>query len=174
MTQRYSRQKARPGNRSQPKSVSGMQAAVASDPPCAGIRVWMLRELDQKRQLPRLARRELRRWVGDHPALDDLELIVSELMTNALVHGGGAWVRLSLRSEEVGGRRYWRLAVLDPGRSASVPMPRMPALGEIRGRGLWLVNELTGGCWGTELTQVGERVVWALLPLDERSEEPAT
>ncbi|SEH02429.1 hypothetical protein SAMN05444920_12687 [Nonomuraea solani] len=95
-------------------------------------------------------------------------------MTNALVHGGGAWVRLSLRSEEVGGRRYWRLAVLDPGRSASVPMPRMPALGEIRGRGLWLVNELTGGCWGTELTQVGERVVWALLPLDERSEEPAT
>ncbi|MGW4795155.1 ATP-binding protein [Nonomuraea sp. NPDC004297] len=131
----------------------------------------MLQELDQKRLLPRLARQELQRWVRDHPALDDLQLIVSELVTNALLHGGGAWVRLSLGPEKVGGRRYWHVAVADPGRSASVPMPRMPALGEMSGRGLWLVDELTGGCWGTELTQEDERIVWGLLPLNGRSQE---
>ncbi|MFC5835768.1 ATP-binding protein [Nonomuraea insulae] len=130
----------------------------------------MLKELENAARLPWLARRELRAWVGDHAASADLELITSELVTNALVHGGGAWVRLSLEAEEVGARSYWRVTVVDPGRSASVPMPRMPALGETSGRGLWLVDELTDGCWGTG-TRAGERVVWALLPLMGRSKE---
>ncbi|MEV0623989.1 ATP-binding protein [Nonomuraea sp. NPDC050404] len=131
----------------------------------------MLRGLDDRALLPRLARRELRRWIGDHPAFDDLELIVSELVTNAVVHAAATWVRLTLRPEEVGGRRYWRVAVVDPGRSALVPQPRIAALSDPSGRGLWLVDDLTHGCWDTELTQLGERVVWALLPLNGRSEE---
>ncbi|MEV0619333.1 ATP-binding protein [Nonomuraea sp. NPDC050404] len=109
--------------------------------------------------------------MGDHPAVDVLELIVSELVTNAVVHGGGGWVRLSLRPAGVGERRYWRVAVVDPGGSGSVPMPRMAGVSDMSGRGLWLVDDLTGGCWGTGLTQVGERVVWALLPLNGPSEE---
>ncbi|MEV0383386.1 ATP-binding protein [Nonomuraea sp. NPDC050643] len=134
----------------------------------------MLRELDHEALVPGLARRELRVWMGDHPALGELEAVASELVANAVVHGGGAWVRLSLRPEVEGGRRYWRVAVVDPGRSGSVPMPRMPALSEESGRGLWVVDALTNGCWGTELTMVGERVVWALLPLTGRSEERVT
>lgn len=138
--------------------------AVVSERPYARIKVWLIKELDDAAQLPRLARRELREWIGDHSALADLELIVSELVTNALVHGGGAWVRLSLRLVEEGARRYWRVAVADPGRSSSVPMPRMSAPDEMSGRGLWVVDALTDGCWGASLTQGGERIVWALLP----------
>ncbi|MFI6637262.1 ATP-binding protein [Nonomuraea fuscirosea] len=153
------------------KEVAAM--AVCLDPPYARVKVWMLKELENAARLPRLARRELRAWVGDHAALADLELITSELVTNALVHGGGAWVRLSLEAEELGKRGYWRVTVVDPGRSASVPMPRMPAPGETSGRGLWLVDELTDGCWGTG-TRVGERAVWALLPLMGRSQKAAS
>ncbi|MFC4012425.1 ATP-binding protein [Nonomuraea purpurea] len=140
-----------------------MQAGVLSDPPYAGIKVWLTREVEASR-IPALARRELRGWMGDHPALADLELIASELVTNALVHGAGPWVRMSLRSVEERERRYWRLTVVDPGRSASVPMPRMPGPGEKTGRGLLVVDALTNGCWETAVTQVGERMVWALLP----------
>lgn len=140
-----------------------MRVAV-SDPPYAGIKVWLMGEIDDPALLPGLARRELRAWMGDHPALEDLQIIVSELVTNAVLHGAGGWVRMSLRPVEEGARRYWRLSVVDPGGSASVPMPRVPASDEKSGRGLWLVDALTHGCWETCLTQVGERVVSALLP----------
>lgn len=102
--------------------------------------------------------------MGEHPALGDLQLIASELVTNALVHGGGPWVRMSLLPVEEGQRCYWRLSVADPGLSRTVPLPRMPGPGETRGRGLWVVDDLTRGSWGTHCTRVGERVVWALLP----------
>ncbi|MFC5823071.1 ATP-binding protein [Nonomuraea insulae] len=126
----------------------------------------MLRELDDQALLPGLARQELRGWMGDHWAVGDLQVIASELVTNAMVYGGGAWVRMSLRPEEQGGRRYWRLTVVDPGRSGTVPMPRMPGVGEMTGRGLWIVDALTSGSWATSLTQAGERAVWARLPFE--------
>jgi anti-sigma regulatory factor (Ser/Thr protein kinase) len=124
----------------------------------------MVGELDDRALLPGLARRELRVWMGDHPALGDLEAIASELVTNAALHGAGPWVRMSLRPAEEREWRYWRLTVVDPGLSATVPIPRMPGLEETTGRGLWVVDALTGGCWETSLTQAGERVVSALLP----------
>ncbi|MEO3872478.1 hypothetical protein ABGB18_27005 [Nonomuraea sp. B12E4] len=121
-------------------------------------------EIDDRALLPGLARRELRAWVGGHPALEDLQTIGSELVTNAVLHGGGAWVRMSLRPVEERERRYWRLTVVDPGLSAAVPMPRSPGPYETTGRGLWVVDSLTNGCWETRLTQAGERMVSALLP----------
>lgn len=96
-------------------------------------------------------------------SLNDLQLIASELVANAVEHDGGPWVRMSLLPVQEGERSYWRLAVIDPGRPGAVPLPRTPGPDEPRGRGLWLVDGLTGGCWGTDLTRVGERVVWALL-----------
>lgn len=137
---------------------------TASEQPCAGIKVWLLSEIDKRELLAALARRELRGWMGDHQALADLQLIASELVTNAMVHGGGAWVRMSLIAVEEGERRYWRLSVVDPGVSGDVPLPSMPGFEETSGRGLWVVDDLTNGCWGTERTQIGERVVWALMP----------
>lgn len=141
-----------------------MRGRVLSDPPYAGIKVWLTIEVDHGDLLPRMAREELREWMGDHPALDDLQLIASELVTNAVTHGGAHWVRMSLGQEEERGKRYWRLTVADPGLSESGPMPRMPLRYEQRGRGLWVVDELTLGCWGTHRTQAGECVVWAQLP----------
>ncbi|GGP12683.1 hypothetical protein GCM10012278_61460 [Nonomuraea glycinis] len=138
--------------------------ATLANPPYAGVKVWLFSELDDCALLPALARRELRGWMGEHPALDDLQLIASELVTNVLVHGCGAWVRMSLVQTVEGGRRYWRLAVVGPGTSEAVPLPRISGPDETTGRGLWVVDDLTRGCWGTNLTPVGERVVWALLP----------
>jgi hypothetical protein len=140
-----------------------MRVAV-SERPYAGVKVWLFSELDDCALLPALARRELRGWMGEHPALGDLQLIASELVTNALVHGCGAWVRMSLVPTVEGERRYWRLAVVGPGTSEAMPLPRIPGPDESTGRGLWVVDDLTRGCWGTDLTPVGERVVWALLP----------
>jgi anti-sigma regulatory factor (Ser/Thr protein kinase) len=150
-----------------------MPETIVSDPSNTEIKVWILKELENAARLPWLARRKLRDWVSDQAALADLELITSELVTNALVHGGGAWVRLSLEVEELGARSYWRVTVADPGRSTSIPMPRMVAPDETSGRGLWLVDEVTNGCWGTE-TRVGERVVWAMLPLPGRPQDRET
>ncbi|MFC7593021.1 ATP-binding protein [Nonomuraea antimicrobica] len=121
-------------------------------------------EIDDPALLPGLARRELAGWLEDRRALGDLQLIASELVSNAVLHGSGGWVRMSLRPVEQRERRFWRLNVVDPGLSASVPMPRMPGPHEQTGRGLWVVDALTNGCWETSLTQVGERVVSALLP----------
>jgi len=140
-----------------------MHATVLSDPPYAGTKVWLTREVDGG-LLPRKAREELREWLGDNPALEDLQLIASELVTNAVTHGDAHWVRMTLRPEEEREKRYWRLTVADPGLSASGPTPRMPLLYEQRGRGLWVVDELTLGCWGTHRTREGECVVWARLP----------
>ncbi|MER7362185.1 ATP-binding protein [Nonomuraea wenchangensis] len=142
--------------------VTQMQASL-SDPSCAGIKVWLTSELDDRRLVVPLAREELRAWMGPDPALGDVQLIASELVTNAVVHGAGAWVRMSLRTMEEGERRYWRLAVADPGLAAGVPIPRLPQLHEVRGRGLWIVDELTLGCWGTDRNAAGERIVWAQL-----------
>lgn len=138
-----------------------MQRAVAANS-YTSVKVWLIDDLDDPGRLPALARRELREWVPDHPALADLQLAASELVANALEHGGGPWVRMSLLPVQEEGRHYWRLAVIDPGRNGDVPLPRTPGPEDTRGRGLWLVHGLTDGCWGTGLTRIGERVVWAL------------
>jgi len=83
-------------------------------------------------------------------ALSDVaELVVSELVSNAVRHAGGSievWV--SLR------RRYLHLSVRD---HSSVP----PRLGHGDGRGLMLVDALSVA-WGSTATADG-KVVWATL-----------
>ncbi|MEU5867815.1 ATP-binding protein [Nonomuraea sp. NPDC047529] len=126
----------------------------------AGVKVWTVGELEDPATLPRLARTELTAWLGaDHRALDDLRLIASELVANALQHAKAQWVRLSLAPEA----GFWRPAVADPGRNGLVPRPRLPLDADESGRGLRLVHELTNGLWGTYLDRAGERIVWALV-----------
>lgn len=110
------------------------------------------------RTLPRspasgaLARREVRR-VGASLAADrvgELELVVTELVTNALVHGQGA-LRLELRLTPFGVAGH----VLDDGPGFAYE-PHVPALEEPGGRGLRIVDALTTR-WGVE---PGRSLVW--------------
>ncbi|MFI6919332.1 ATP-binding protein [Nonomuraea spiralis] len=111
--------------------------------------------------LPGLVRRELTEWMGStQEALGDLQTIATELVTNALIHANAEWVRVHLIPES----GFWRLTVVDPGRNGLVPRPRIAAGMEEWGRGLRMVHGLTLGGWGTHVTMVGERVVWALVP----------
>lgn len=85
------------------------------------------------------------RYCGLHALVDDATLIVSELVTNAILHSGGSQVTLTMVIR--GG--VLRLAVHDE-------MPGVPATCIVdsdseRGRGLFLVDFLArenGGKWG--------------------------
>ncbi|MET8142108.1 ATP-binding protein [Sphaerisporangium sp. NPDC005288] len=90
-----------------------------------------------------------------HPALDDVTLLVSELVTNALVHsnsrdGGSVTLALADCYDRI------HVDVVDAG-GDTVPCVRGDALGE-GGRGLMLVELLSQG-WGVYEDDAG-RTVW--------------
>jgi anti-sigma regulatory factor (Ser/Thr protein kinase) len=88
---------------------------------------------------------------------EDAELIVSELVTNAITHGGGAYIRLLLRSD----RRQVCLLVWD--QSFILPMPAEEDIEAPDGRGLVIVEALAAR-WGSCRTQGdGGKIVWAVL-----------
>jgi anti-sigma regulatory factor (Ser/Thr protein kinase) len=95
---------------------------------------------------------------------DDAEMIVDELVVNAVLHGtrarnpgaGLAVLRLCLlrRVGEV------MLAVVDPGNET--PMPRRPDWGGESGRGLQIVGALSH-VWGWSPIAGHGKAVWAVL-----------
>ena len=86
---------------------------------------------------------------------DDVALVVSELMTNALLHGGGC-TGFDVRAAEDG----VRVEVRD--RSRLPPMVGRPSEGSLTGRGVQLVASLAAR-WGAEPDGEGGKVVWAEL-----------
>lgn len=108
------------------------------------------------------ARAEVRHWLGDdHPAIDDVTLAVSELVTNAVVHSG---VRtedaLHLTLTETEG--VIGVEVTDPGATASAPRLRGEPAGE-GGRGLLIVREISLA-WGVREYGCGlGRTVWCAI-----------
>ncbi|MEU9186121.1 ATP-binding protein [Streptomyces sp. NPDC048484] len=110
-----------------------------------------------------LARRRAARLVTErgHPALaGDVTLVVSELMTNALLHGSLRdrliRVRISLTAAVL------RVEVSDP-RGKRLPCPRSAEDTDQFGRGLLLVGALAER-WGCEPRAVGKAVYaeWSL------------
>jgi anti-sigma regulatory factor (Ser/Thr protein kinase) len=91
--------------------------------------------------------------------LDDLLLVVSELATNAIRHGGGGLISVMVSALADG----ISLRVYD---GTTVP-PRLkdPDEATEEGRGLRLVDELTAHDWGHRLTP-GGKYVWALITYD--------
>jgi serine phosphatase RsbU (regulator of sigma subunit)/anti-sigma regulatory factor (Ser/Thr protein kinase) len=91
--------------------------------------------------------------VGD--AIDNVQLLVSELVTNALFHGQPpVLLRLIQQDHTV------RVEVEDTGHALPV---EMASSGEsMTGRGLALVSTLSSG-WGVQRTATGGKVVWAQL-----------
>ena len=99
---------------------------------------------------------------------DDAELVVSELVTNALRHGlSGSGAPGPYGSGPVIGLRLMIQAphllcmVTDPSRE--IPLRRDPDLLDATGRGLCVIESCSFR-WGWRLLDEGGKVVWVLLP----------
>ena len=108
-------------------------------------------------EAPRAGRRfvmsVLARWGVVDEAVERAQLLVSELVSNAVLHGGGP-VRLEVREVERG--RSVRVEVCNRGNGQ--PLMRRAASEDLSGRGLQLVDQLSHE-WGSS-TVDGETSVW--------------
>ena len=96
----------------------------------------------------------------DPYVVEDITLVASELIGNAIRHAGGdvsdSWaVTWVVQPNEV------LISVEDP--SFDMPVRRSPGPEAPNGRGLAIVETLSSD-WGVELTDRGKRV-WALVPV---------
>lgn len=115
----------------------------------------------------RSVRRALRASRGLGSMLDEVMLVASELVTNAVVHSGcdardSVSVRVSQSDSAIS------ISVRDPGLSAGEAKIRADGRGEVEGWGLMLVEQLSNR-WGTKRN--GSYLVWAQLdraPLSAR------
>lgn len=117
------------------------------------VEVGELRLGDEPDAVPRarsFAADMLSRW-GDDRLAPDVELLVAELVTNALLHAGPPVVLRLLRLAD-----GVRVEVEDSSRS--VPLRGMPGSDSMTGRGLMLVEALCRA-WGVEPIEAG-KVVW--------------
>jgi serine phosphatase RsbU (regulator of sigma subunit)/anti-sigma regulatory factor (Ser/Thr protein kinase)/uncharacterized protein YigA (DUF484 family) len=85
--------------------------------------------------------------------VDDLQLLTTELVTNAVFHGRPPVVLRVIRLD-----RLVRLEVEDNGHT--LPVPTAFSGESMTGRGLSLVSALASG-WGVSPTPAGGKVVWA-------------
>jgi anti-sigma regulatory factor (Ser/Thr protein kinase) len=103
------------------------------------------------------ARRVIAAWLGDHPRLDDALLAVTELVNNAVIHGGlrdGEQITLTIASEAHG----IRLTVRHIGASFRVdPLPK-PSRDPEASRGLAIVDQIADR-WGVD-SDGGEVTAW--------------
>lgn len=105
---------------------------------------------------------------GGRVALDEIGLVVSELVTNAMTHTASTSFELRLCRHE----RTLRVEVRDSHGDA-MPDPRPATQLDEHGRGLLLVSALSHA-WGIEPDD-GGKIVWAELPLgDQNGGEPLT
>lgn len=132
--------------------------------PCRGSALPRAQDAGRVGIMRRIAAARLR-YCGLAAMTDDVMLIVSELLTNALLHSGAAKINL-------------HIAVKDDTLSVTV-RDGMPGAAEIRaaadgdesGRGLLLVDALVrenGGAWGT--SDDGAET-WCSLPVPEGEEQ---
>lgn len=109
----------------------------------ATSRAWLREQLVEITPVP-----------GDH-LIDDALLGLSEIATNAVEHGGGR--RFTVACTLLGDTLT--ITALDGGRKGST-LPSTqdpPTTAEERGRGLFIINEISGGDWGWD-TRVGGRM----------------
>ncbi|MEU7831157.1 ATP-binding protein [Nonomuraea sp. NPDC049129] len=118
--------------------------------------------LRRGRMAPKQARAAVAWWLADdHPTVPDVQQVVSELVTNACEHVEGGpdreWVTVSVGR----GNGFFRVEVTDPGAFGAEPHMAEPAPEAESGRGIRIVADLSNGCWGTFVTAVDHRIVWA-------------
>jgi anti-sigma regulatory factor (Ser/Thr protein kinase) len=132
---------------------------VQLDDHCGPSAIEVSRRFPAERDAPRAARGfvddALRRWGHSGTLLQDSQLVVSELATNAVVHARSAFSVVA-RREGLG----VRLSVHDL--STGEPVLRdSPDVLALSGRGLQLVAHISSE-WGVETTSAG-KAVWAEL-----------
>ncbi|MET9297009.1 ATP-binding protein [Streptomyces sp. NPDC003077] len=125
----------------------------------------MFRLCRSPRNVPRargLLRSTLHAWHIDQDAAADAELVLSELVTNALRARAPKDRQVEVCVSPLTGAALVRLEVSDAG--AGRPVVRPPCEGESCGRGLWLVETLARS-WGVRERACGiGKTVWAELP----------
>ncbi|MFI6145079.1 SpoIIE family protein phosphatase [Streptomyces sp. NPDC051109] len=132
--------------------------------PMDAVGDWQLpREARSVGRARELARAKLPAW-GLEGLLDTTELLVSELVTNALRYGEGE-IRLRLLLDRTLVCEVWDGNLVQPRR-------RRARDTDEGGRGLQLVGMLSAG-WGTRRTHRG-KTVWFELPLPGGGSEPVT
>jgi anti-sigma regulatory factor (Ser/Thr protein kinase) len=101
---------------------------------------------------------------AEYRNVGDALLVTSELVTNAIVHSRSSegWLRIGVVDT---GDGLIGIEVLDEG-AITLPFPRIPDDGELCGRGLWLVDELSAK-WGVRRAGNGS-AVWALVDTSEK------
>lgn len=103
----------------------------------------------------------MRRWAYDmlvaayEAVADDVVLLACELATNAIRHSGSATVTITLATLA----DAIHVEVADAGSADRVPRIADAGPDATGGRGLHMVDILTGGRWGTYTSEAG-RVVW--------------
>ncbi|MEE1769815.1 SpoIIE family protein phosphatase [Streptomyces sp. JV185] len=107
-------------------------------------------------QVRQEAARQLREW-GLEELVFTTELVLSELVTNAIRHAGGPVEVRLIRAGQL------TCEVSDP--SATQPRMRRALLTDEGGRGLYLVAQLTSR-WGSRYTRRG-KTIWAEQPLPD-------
>lgn len=106
----------------------------------------------------KLTRDRLDVWKVRGDLRDTATLVVSELVTNAVVHTASTRVVCELRRLD----QLLRIAVQDQGRPGDGPRLR-PASDDEHGRGLFLVDALSRA-WGShDAEDASGRIVWAEL-----------
>jgi anti-sigma regulatory factor (Ser/Thr protein kinase) len=112
---------------------------------------------------PAAARHAVRRWLGARTTESvriDAPLVVSELVTNSVLHSGAAAGEdVTVRLRALAPR--CRIEVEDPGRGGAIA-PRTPDPLRGGGMGLHLVAAMSE-CWGVIRNDDGPSRVWAQL-----------
>jgi anti-sigma regulatory factor (Ser/Thr protein kinase) len=125
---------------------------------------------EEARTARRFVRELLTCW-GLEALADDAEMIIDELVVNAVLHGTRAGQNPRTRTGPGAGTAVLRicmlrragevmLAVVDPGNET--PMPRRPDWGGESGRGLQIVGALSH-VWGWSPIAGHGKAVWAVL-----------
>ncbi|MET8245381.1 ATP-binding protein [Streptomyces sp. NPDC005202] len=109
-------------------------------------------------QARRLTRARLTGWSVCEDTCDTAALVISELVTNAIVHTASSQIVCELHD----GEDLVRIAVRDEGCAPGEPHPSPQRPEEEHGRGLLLVNALCRA-WGAQEHGPG-LLVWAELP----------
>ena len=121
----------------------------------AQMSVALTRSVDAPAEARRLCTAVCHEWALD-ALVDVCALLVSELVTNAVVHGAGA-VELEVAAERGG----VRIAVSQRDAVTGLPEARMSGPTEVSGRGLAIVDAMAEQ-WGAEVDERATRVWFRL------------